>query len=445
MIKYKPCLKKIAGFLVLLSSLLLGAQSSHAAMVSRFEVITFKPAVDRTEYFSVYSSQNLNAWQGHLGITFDYADRPLQFKATGAAVGRQSVIDRFIIANMYGTIAFTDWFEMGLNIPVVAYNWFFTDDAAADSDHGAGLGDIMMMFKFRAVDSAKHPVGFSVMPFVTLPSGDVVRYTGNGALTGGVMLITDFMLHERFHMALNLGATLRDDVTRHGVRMDDEFNYGVAANIKFTQNFHGILEAFGKTTMRDFFGSSAHTPFEAGGGIRYNFKDTGFAWDLGGTAGIIDGVGSPRFRAFTGVKWTAPVKEACPECPPPQPPPDPRIRGDQIVIWGKIFYDTDKATIKPISYPVLDDVVDVMNKNPQLDLVEVQGHCDIRGGFEYNMKLSDRRAESAMNYLVSKGVSSSRLTSKGYGYTKPIASNETKEGMSQNRRTEFHILKRSDM
>lgn len=412
-----------------------------AAYPNRFEIITFKPAVDGSDYFSVYSSQNLRAWQGNLGFYFDFANRPLQFEATGAATGRQSVIDNLLVADFYGALGFTDWFEVGLTIPVVGYNWYFTDDAAANADQAPGMGDLEFMMKFRLINTENGPLGISVRPFVTLPTGDLVRYTGNGNATGGLSIITD-LVWKRFSLGLNTGYVMRDDTTLHDVRIDDQFVYGVAANFKATPNFHLIAEGFGRTNIRSFFGNAASTPLEAGAGMRYLFGDSGFAVSAGGTAGIIDGVGSPRFRGFAGLQWVSPVSQACPECPPPAPPPDPRIHGDKIVIWGKIFYDTDKTTIKPISFPVLDDVVDVMQKNPDLAVVEVQGHCDIRGGDAYNMKLSQGRAESARAYLVSKGVDPARLTAKGYGFHNPIAPNTTREGMSQNRRTEFVILQR---
>ncbi|MBX7148429.1 OmpA family protein [bacterium] len=433
--------KNFKCYIFLFLALLIFTSPVEARYISNFSAINFTPAVDSGDYVTVYGSQNLGQRQGALGVYFDYANRPLQFVATGAATGRQSVIDHMFVADVYGAYGFTDWFTVGLNIPVVGYSWFFTDDAAADSDHAAGLGDITAYFKFRIVNTDNSRVGFSFMPYVTLPSGDFSRYSGNGHVTGGASLITDFIFHERFSMALNVGALLRDDVTRHAVNIDDRLTYGLAANVKFSKGVHGIAEVTGSTNLKNMFAEGSESPLEAGGAVRFLIPNSGFGLDVGGTAGLIDGVGAPRFRAYLGVKYTG-GQPKCPECPQPAPPPppDPRIRGGKIVLWGKIFYDTDKATIKPISYPVLDDVVDVMMKNPQLRLVEVQGHTDARASDEYNRKLSDARAHSAMEYLISKGIEPSRLVAKGYGESQPIADNTTKEGMSQNRRTEFVIL-----
>ena len=414
---------------------------AQGAYVSRFEIITFEPAVDSGEYFTQYSSQNLRAWQGTLGFYFDYANRPLQFLGLDIVAGqRQSVIDHWIIANFYGALGFTDWFEAGINVPVAVYNWFFTDTASAVEDHGMGMGDITLMTKFRVINTENSRVGFAVMPYIMFPTGDAVRYLSNGSVAGGIKLITDFIFHERFNMTLNVGYFARDDVTLHSVRIDDQFTYGLAGNVNFGKGWHGIAEIFGTTVVGDFFSTSASTPVEAGGGIRYALGDSGFDLDVGANVGIIDGVGAPRVRGYLGLKWTSPVTQECPECPPPAAPPDPRIQGGKIVIWGKIYFDTDKATLKPLSFPVLDDVVDVMQKNAGVRLVEIQGHTDWRASDAYNMNLSQRRAESVKSYLLSKGIEASRLTPKGYGESKPIADNKTVEGMAQNRRVEFVIL-----
>jgi outer membrane protein OmpA-like peptidoglycan-associated protein len=74
--------------------------------------------------------------------------------------------------------------------------------------------------------------------------------------------------------------------------------------------------------------------------------------------------------------------------------------------------------------------------------VSINGHTDNVSGAEFNQTLSENRAKAVYDYLVSKGVDSSRLTYKGYGLTKPLASNDTEEGRAKNRRTEFVIIEK---
>ena len=127
---------------------------------------------------------------------------------------------------------------------------------------------------------------------------------------------------------------------------------------------------------------------------------------------------------------------------PPPPPPAARVevRNDEIVIHEKVQFDFDKATIKPVSNGLLDEVADVIQKNPQIKRIEVQGHASAEGSADHNQKLSDARAAAVMTYLLSKGIPKDRLSSKGYGVTKPIADNATEEGREQNRRVQFLIL-----
>lgn len=103
-----------------------------------------------------------------------------------------------------------------------------------------------------------------------------------------------------------------------------------------------------------------------------------------------------------------------------------------------IEFEHNKATIRPSSYAILDEVAQVFIENP-IFVVEVQGHTDNVGNDEYNMDLSERRAQSVRTYLVNKGVPAERLTAKGYGPHKPITSNDTAKGRSMNRRVEFSI------
>ncbi len=95
--------------------------------------------------------------------------------------------------------------------------------------------------------------------------------------------------------------------------------------------------------------------------------------------------------------------------------------------------------IKPVSFPILDEVVALMKARPALK-IGVYGHTDDVGADAMNMKLSKDRAASCMKYLTSKGIAQSRLESEGFGETKPLVPNDSKESRAKNRRVEFKIL-----
>ncbi|MFI5164373.1 MAG: OmpA family protein [Bacteroidia bacterium] len=110
----------------------------------------------------------------------------------------------------------------------------------------------------------------------------------------------------------------------------------------------------------------------------------------------------------------------------------------QKIVLRNIFFDFDKATLRPESTNELERLTKLLTDVPTMK-IEIGGHTDSKGADEYNMKLSASRAQSVVDYLASHGIDKSRLTSKGYGKTKPMASNDTDEGRQLNRRTEFEI------
>ncbi|HQL42379.1 MAG TPA: OmpA family protein [Spirochaetota bacterium] len=115
-----------------------------------------------------------------------------------------------------------------------------------------------------------------------------------------------------------------------------------------------------------------------------------------------------------------------------------QIQPGKSVIIDNIHFDFDKWYIRKDSITILDKLVEMMKKNPSL-IVEVQGHTDSTGDKTYNQKLSEKRADAVAEYIIKHGISPERISSRGYGETKPVASNETKEGRQKNRRTEFYF------
>jgi OmpA-OmpF porin, OOP family len=108
----------------------------------------------------------------------------------------------------------------------------------------------------------------------------------------------------------------------------------------------------------------------------------------------------------------------------------------EVKITQQIHFEYNKDKIRPESFPVLDAVVEVLQKNPDIK-IEVQGHTDNKGSAKYNKDLSNRRAASVRKYLVSHGVPADRLTSMGYGFDRPLVDNTTEQNRALNRRVQF--------
>ncbi|MEI6899480.1 MAG: OmpA family protein [Bacteroidota bacterium] len=115
------------------------------------------------------------------------------------------------------------------------------------------------------------------------------------------------------------------------------------------------------------------------------------------------------------------------------------IKVGETVVLKNIFFDTDKFELKPESQSELNRLIALLHSNPTLK-IEISGHTDNSGGIEHNLTLSKNRAKSVYDFLVSKGILTTRLTHNGYGASKPIDSNETEQGKANNRRTEFKVI-----
>ncbi len=115
--------------------------------------------------------------------------------------------------------------------------------------------------------------------------------------------------------------------------------------------------------------------------------------------------------------------------------------GCSLTIRLEVLFDTNSATIKPQSYPALDNVVTFMRETSPSASGVIEGHTDSAGADAYNLQLSQRRADAVVKYLLDHGVPASRLSAKGLGETQPVADNATAEGRALNRRV---VLRRTN-
>jgi OOP family OmpA-OmpF porin len=133
---------------------------------------------------------------------------------------------------------------------------------------------------------------------------------------------------------------------------------------------------------------------------------------------------------------------AAPAAPSPSrptpPPPPPAPRAERTIILDNVLFDFDKTSVKPDGAKVLDRLIAFLKENRD-SKVELEGHTDSVGSDQYNQGLSERRAASVRDYVVKGGVDKGRLSTRGFGESKPIADNKTADGRAKNRRVEIKV------
>jgi len=146
--------------------------------------------------------------------------------------------------------------------------------------------------------------------------------------------------------------------------------------------------------------------------------------------------GGGLIGALLGHAICDPEKEAPPPPPAPAPPPPPPAKAEPLVTLHGPQFDFNKATLKPAGKEMVDGAVTVMKDKPSMK-VSVEGHTDSIGSEAYNQRLSERRAQAVRDYMIENGISPGRIATRGFGKSRPVASNKTAEGRAQNRRVEI--------
>jgi OmpA-OmpF porin, OOP family len=118
------------------------------------------------------------------------------------------------------------------------------------------------------------------------------------------------------------------------------------------------------------------------------------------------------------------------------------LESGRIRIHGKIVFEVNSAEVLSKNSKTLDLLAELLKQNTQIKRVQIEGHTDDTGEAGFNQQLSVERAAGVQHALVQRGVEAGRLTIKGIGMTRPLASNETEEGRARNRRVELIVLER---
>lgn len=355
----------------------------------------------------------------------------------------------------------------------------------------SALGDLRIGVKYPFAFLEGWPISLAALLDLRLPTGNGDAFASDGLALAPSLLAT--WATGKLRLDAQAGWLFRGPGQYAQLVVDDAFTWGAGARYDLAPRWLGLVEVTGTIPQGYEAGSARNrAPLAARAGVRASLtEEMTLEAGLGTGLGPI-GYGRERWRVFAGVRWgkgppPAPEadddgdgvpnsKDACPNepgrpeldgCPDddgdgipnpqdrcPQVPgpaenegcpvelgePLVEIQTEKLSLKDAIHFETNRDTIQPESFPILDQVARLFATHPELRRVRVEGHTDNVGPAAYNKDLSARRAASVVRYLVGKGVSAERLQASGYGFERPIATNETALGRARNRRVEFTIL-----
>ena len=430
-----------------------------------------------------------------LGLFLNYADDQVVLRDAAGDVTSRPLHTGFT-SDLTASVGLFGWAELGIGLPI---HLVYRGDAFAAGtsrlDASSGIGDLRLVPKIallRRGNLRRHVLLGIAVP-VSLPTGDDEAIRGAGGVAVNPELLFAFHVR-RLGLGFDAGYRWR---SHHPADLPWGDEVTVAPWVSVALAKHVLLrgEVFGEKIVNARV-AGADFPIEALAGIDFVLGN----WDVyvGASRGLTDGIGDPVLRVLGGVRYRhdAPRHQGfedsdhdgipdkddrCrnePEdvdgfqdadgCPDPdndndgipdsrdECPDMPGVRANdgcpahtyvkieygRIYIFGKVQFPTGSAQIDRRSRPLVDQIASALKNNPQVGNIRIEGHTDNIGGAEYNLKLSQERAEAVREALIRRGVDGNRLSTRGLGETHPIAPNRSPAGRAKNRRVEFIITGR---
>jgi len=460
----------------------LGSASGVAGQTPpQFDLNQFRPSELTTDGFAVSNADG----QGHLRfgvqVYLDFSRDPMELQVTNGPIPDQrlQLVHSQLTGHLTWSLGLWERLVIFMDLPytfILGDN--LSDEGAAFLDsigqgplipRGRGLGDLYLGARGVLYGTRENVFQLAAQATLTTNTASAARpqqnYLGepnrSPNIGGWFELLGTFNAGEYVRVPFNVGykTGFRQDVP--SLNIGNQLTFGAAVQVLLGQDrFMLTVEAFGRSAADSGtgFGGRQESPVELLGGFKY-LHPKGFAVGIAGTGGVTSGYGNPDWRLIGMLGYTMPKKEKVivadtdgdsiidvDDAGPAEtqgPPEEQRvvIEDSRLEILDKIYFNTDSAQLQRRSHAVLDSVAEVLRAHPEIRIVGVEGHTDWTGPSAYNMRLSQRRAESVVRYLVDEGgVSKDRFIAEGFGETQPLVPDaKTKMTLAQNRRVEFHI------
>lgn len=390
----------------------------------------YRPAIDPYGYFMVNSHRLLEGGDFYFNLSQSAALRHL-FEISvstttpggGTTITSTDIVNHIFTTNFIAALGIADFFTLGVDVPFHIFSReanFTTNNSFSTTS----LGDVRMALKFRILKEGKNQPGITFFIDNTFPTGNDMKFLGTSHMVPGAMLVIGKEF-KYFDIAANFGARFPQQKNILGIDFNDQITYGIAARVPWSFwdplfSFIGEIRGHMEPVNPDI----NNAPIEFTAGIRKEFKN-GLTLTAGGGGGWNNAMGNPRARGILSLSYSSHRKSG--------------LRRLAKSVQTTVLFRPSSTHPTSESKQTLQNLALRIQKNSKIKELVVHGHTDSQGSDRANKRLACRRAQMVKKILVERGVRSNLITTESHGLDHPIASNDTYEGRSLNRRAEILV------
>lgn len=396
------------------------------AFTDRFSTLYYVPATAPEDFITTVGSSTLNQRQFRLSTFLDYNYHPLELSVGGIRV--RGIMEHLAVANFGVAYGLASFWEAEAILPVVGLNRFDPPIAGSTGmKNKFGIGDLFLRSRFKLLDKKTNFIGLSLVPFLTIPTGNEGNFVSDKRPTGGGVVAIDRDFGKYFSMGINLGAKLRQQIIFQDYDTKTLGLASLALRANASKYVSITTEVMSQTTLTRPFRDQVTSPVEVLGQIGYQIPQTNINLSLGGGYALIRGAGLPQFRGNLGISYTGNIRKF-------------KIHQQ---FTRTIYFDPGKSTITTEGAVSLGEVAREFKSNKDAKKIILSAHADTEGSKEYNQKISEERVAATINLLISyHGIDPEKILSEAHGEDVLIISpqDENDENRKLNRRVEIEII-----
>jgi hypothetical protein len=399
--------------------------------IDGFNGLFFRPNVDGQGIVNVDTARVLFPGSAHVDSYFQFARRTISFSdpALGGLV--TDLVENQVLSNLTLGVGLFEFLDAGLDVPIVfmqnGTNCANATCTTVSNYNGFSLGDMRFVFKLRILDEEKYPFGLALASDIGIPTGNRKLFTGGKNASYEQRFIASKSF-KHVEVAANIGYRVVDRVEALGTIYDDSLTFGVGVRGKLPHHLYAFGTVSGNVFLSDK--SSANTPVEFIGGVGHRWGN-GVSCQVGGGARLVDGITAADFRILgsCGVDFglTASARNQL----NPSLAEKNSARNRPLEQWI-IPMATNQSRLRSKQTEMLDDVIRYLSADRTRKVVIV-GNADDRASYDYNMKLSTKRALAARNYLFGRSVGPEQVLIRTSGEVFPESGGKTDEDRGANR------------